>query len=144
MFLGVVILLVLAWMRDEERRTVGEDRRLGAEQAAIREREVQAGGATGRGGGRRRCPTGRGRPGPGGRSPPDARLGLRRRRLHVGATPDRWSRVQPPWAIGPRAAWPDGDPRRALRIAAAGPRATRVPGALAPRRYPSGGIGASR
>ena len=40
-FLAVVILLVLAWMRDEERRTVGEDRRLGAEEAAIRERATR-------------------------------------------------------------------------------------------------------
>jgi cytochrome c oxidase assembly factor CtaG len=40
-FLTMVILLVWAWMRDEERRTVGEDRRLGAEEAAIRERAAQ-------------------------------------------------------------------------------------------------------
>jgi putative copper resistance protein D len=40
-FLTVVILLVLAWMRDEERRTVGEDRRLGAEETAIRERAAR-------------------------------------------------------------------------------------------------------
>jgi cytochrome c oxidase assembly factor CtaG len=39
-FLTAVILLVLAWMRDEDRRTVGEDRRLEAERSAIREREV--------------------------------------------------------------------------------------------------------
>jgi len=39
-FLIAVILLVLAWMRDEERRTVGEDRRLEAERAAIRDREA--------------------------------------------------------------------------------------------------------
>ncbi len=39
-FLTMVILLVYAWMRHEERRTVGEDRRLEAERAAIREREV--------------------------------------------------------------------------------------------------------
>jgi putative copper resistance protein D len=39
-FLTMVILLVFAWMRYEERRTVGEDRRLEAERAAIREREV--------------------------------------------------------------------------------------------------------
>ena len=38
-FLTMVILLVLAWMRHEDRRTVGEDRRLDAERAAIRERE---------------------------------------------------------------------------------------------------------
>ena len=40
-FIAVVILLVLAWMRDDERRTVGEDRRLAGERAAIREREVK-------------------------------------------------------------------------------------------------------
>ena len=40
-FLVVVILLVLAWMRDDERRSVGEDRRLEGERAAIREREVK-------------------------------------------------------------------------------------------------------
>ena len=40
-FIGAVILLVLAWMRDDERRTVGEDRRLAGERAAIREREVK-------------------------------------------------------------------------------------------------------
>ena len=40
-FLTAVILLVLAWMRDDERRTVGEDRRLGAEEAAIRERAAR-------------------------------------------------------------------------------------------------------
>jgi len=40
-FLVVVILLVLAWMRDDERRTVGEDRRLEGERAAIREREAK-------------------------------------------------------------------------------------------------------
>ncbi len=39
-FIGAVILLVLAWMRDDERRTVGEDRRLEGERAAIREREL--------------------------------------------------------------------------------------------------------
>ena len=39
-FLTMVILLVLAWMRHEERRTVGEDRRLEVERAAIREREL--------------------------------------------------------------------------------------------------------
>ena len=36
----MVILLVFAWMRHEEKRTVGEDRRLEGERAAIREREV--------------------------------------------------------------------------------------------------------
>ena len=41
MFLSAVILLVYAWMRDEERRTPGEDRRVEAERAAIREREAK-------------------------------------------------------------------------------------------------------
>ena len=36
----MVILLVFSWMRHEEKRTVGEDRRLEGERAAIREREV--------------------------------------------------------------------------------------------------------
>ena len=40
-FLTMVILLVVAWMRDDERRTVGEERRLEPERAAIREREVR-------------------------------------------------------------------------------------------------------
>jgi putative copper resistance protein D len=40
-FLTVVILLVFAWMRDDERRTVGEDRRLEAEEAAIRVRAAR-------------------------------------------------------------------------------------------------------
>jgi putative copper resistance protein D len=40
-FLAVVILLVLAWMRADERRTLGEDRRLAAEEAAIRERAAR-------------------------------------------------------------------------------------------------------
>ena len=40
-FLGVVLLLVWAWMRDDERRTLGEDRRLAAEEAAIRERAAR-------------------------------------------------------------------------------------------------------
>jgi putative copper resistance protein D len=40
-FLTMVILLVVAWMRDDERRTVGEDRRLEPERAAIREREAK-------------------------------------------------------------------------------------------------------
>src|SRR4051794_10996912 len=39
-FITAVGLLVLAWMRWEDRRTIGEDRRLDAERAAIREREV--------------------------------------------------------------------------------------------------------
>ena len=39
-FITAVSLLVLAWMRWEDRRTIGEDRRLDAERAAIREREV--------------------------------------------------------------------------------------------------------
>jgi putative copper resistance protein D len=37
-FLSAVLYLVWAWMRDDERRTIGEDRRLAAEEAAIRER----------------------------------------------------------------------------------------------------------
>jgi putative copper resistance protein D len=40
-FLAMVMLLVLAWMRADERRTVGEDRRLAAEEAAIRERAAR-------------------------------------------------------------------------------------------------------
>jgi len=40
-FIAAVILLVLALMHDEERRTVGEDRRLEGQRAAIREREVK-------------------------------------------------------------------------------------------------------
>jgi len=40
-FLTALILLVWAWMRVEERRSVGEDQRLEAERAAIREREVR-------------------------------------------------------------------------------------------------------
>jgi putative copper resistance protein D len=40
-FLTMVILLVLAWMRADERRTIGEDRRLEGERTAIREREVR-------------------------------------------------------------------------------------------------------
>jgi putative copper resistance protein D len=40
-FLAVVILLVLAWMRDDERRSVGEDRRLAGEESAIRERAAR-------------------------------------------------------------------------------------------------------
>ena len=39
-FLVTVLLLVAVWMRDEERRTVGEERRLEPQRAAIREREV--------------------------------------------------------------------------------------------------------
>ena len=39
-FIAAVILLVWGWMREEERRSVGEDRRLAAERAAIRERET--------------------------------------------------------------------------------------------------------
>jgi putative copper resistance protein D len=41
LFLTAVILLVVAWMRDEDRRTIGEDRRLQPEEAAIRERAAQ-------------------------------------------------------------------------------------------------------
>jgi putative copper resistance protein D len=40
-FLAVVILLMAVWMRDDERRTVGEDRRLAAEEGAIRERAAR-------------------------------------------------------------------------------------------------------
>ncbi|MGE5225657.1 MAG: cytochrome c oxidase assembly protein [Planctomycetaceae bacterium] len=40
-FISAVILLVWGWMREEERRSVGEDRRLAAERAAIREREAR-------------------------------------------------------------------------------------------------------
>jgi cytochrome c oxidase assembly factor CtaG len=40
-FVSVVVLLMVAWMRHEERRSVGEDRRLEAERSAIREREVR-------------------------------------------------------------------------------------------------------
>jgi putative copper resistance protein D len=40
-FLAMVILLVWAWMRDDERRTVGEDRRLRVEEEAIRERATR-------------------------------------------------------------------------------------------------------
>ena len=40
-FIAVVILLVLDWMRDDERLTVGEDRRLAPEEAALREREAR-------------------------------------------------------------------------------------------------------
>ena len=39
-FIVAVIGLVAAWMRAEERRSVGEDRRLAGERAAIREREA--------------------------------------------------------------------------------------------------------
>ncbi len=39
-FLAMVAVLMFLWMRDDERRTVGEDRRLAAEEAAIRERAV--------------------------------------------------------------------------------------------------------
>lgn len=40
-FMAVLMLFVWLWMQDDERRAVGEDRRLEAERAAIREREVQ-------------------------------------------------------------------------------------------------------
>ena len=40
-FLIAVILLVRVWMNDEERRTIGEDRKIEGERAAIREREVR-------------------------------------------------------------------------------------------------------
>jgi putative copper resistance protein D len=41
MFISTLVLLVWLWMRAEERRNVGEDRRLEGERAAIREREVK-------------------------------------------------------------------------------------------------------
>jgi len=40
-FMALVMLFIWIWMQDDERRAVGEDRRLEAERAAIREREVQ-------------------------------------------------------------------------------------------------------
>jgi cytochrome c oxidase assembly factor CtaG len=40
-FLGEVMLLVFAWMRDEQRRAPAEDRRAATELVAIREREVR-------------------------------------------------------------------------------------------------------
>ncbi len=40
-FIAMVIALTWAWMRAEERRNVGEERRLEPERAAIREREVR-------------------------------------------------------------------------------------------------------
>ena len=40
-FLAAVILLVLAWMRDDERRAPAVDRRVDVERAAIRKREVR-------------------------------------------------------------------------------------------------------
>jgi putative copper resistance protein D len=40
-FLVEILFLIRAWMLDEERRTVGEDRRLEGPRAAIREREVR-------------------------------------------------------------------------------------------------------
>ncbi len=40
-FMTVVMLYVWMWMQDDERRAVGEDRRLAAERDAIREREVR-------------------------------------------------------------------------------------------------------
>jgi cytochrome c oxidase assembly factor CtaG len=41
LFLAAIILLVHAWIQDDERRMVTEDRRLDAERAAIREREAK-------------------------------------------------------------------------------------------------------
>ncbi len=54
-FLSAIVLLVAAWMRDEERRAPAEDRRLEPERAAIREREARlaarrTAGAAGAGG----------------------------------------------------------------------------------------------
>ena len=40
-FILMIVGMVWLWMRDEERRSVGEDRRLEPERAAIREREVR-------------------------------------------------------------------------------------------------------
>jgi putative membrane protein len=40
-FVTVLVALVALWMQAEERRAVGEDRRLEAERAAIRERELR-------------------------------------------------------------------------------------------------------
>jgi cytochrome c oxidase assembly factor CtaG len=40
-FMAVVMLFVWVWMQDDERRAASEDRRLAAERAAIREREVR-------------------------------------------------------------------------------------------------------
>ncbi len=40
-FMVVLMLFVWLWMQDDERRAVGEDRRLEAQRAAIREREVK-------------------------------------------------------------------------------------------------------
>jgi cytochrome c oxidase assembly factor CtaG len=56
LFLAAIILLVHAWIKDDERRMVTEDRRLDAEMATIREREAKlaarlASEATGTGGG---------------------------------------------------------------------------------------------
>jgi putative copper resistance protein D len=41
LFLGVILLLVAAWMRHEERQTAREDRRADAARAAMREREAR-------------------------------------------------------------------------------------------------------
>ncbi len=41
MFVTMLVALTWVWMRAEERRSVGEDRRLEAERAAIRDREVR-------------------------------------------------------------------------------------------------------
>jgi cytochrome c oxidase assembly factor CtaG len=40
-FMVVLMLFVWIWMKDDERRAVGEDRRLEAERSAIRDREVK-------------------------------------------------------------------------------------------------------
>jgi hypothetical protein len=64
-FLTAVILLVLAWMRDDERRTVGEDRRLGAEEAAIRERAARLAARRAAEGAESAEPVGAGAGGPG-------------------------------------------------------------------------------
>jgi cytochrome c oxidase assembly factor CtaG len=41
LFLAAIILLVYAWIQDDEKRMLTEDRRLDAERAAIREREAK-------------------------------------------------------------------------------------------------------
>ena len=63
-FITILIGMSWLWMRAEERRSVGEDRRLEAERAAIREREVARRAAARR----RGWPAGAASPEPG--SPP--------------------------------------------------------------------------
>ncbi len=64
MFISMVVLLTWVWMRAEERRNVGEDRRLEGERAAIREREVRLAA--------RRAAEGAAAGGPGGSGPGSA------------------------------------------------------------------------